>query len=271
LLAVFLGGAVPLTAQSWSLDTDLTYASRYEWRGLVHDPGANLQQAAYLSVLRGNAIVTGGFWWVTDLSPNDDELPSGLESRRSPWIEGSYGSDRASAFLGLTAHLRGGSRPASDTWEAYAGAVGMLPGWPLRLEGALFWDVQRVRGAYMETAAALQVPLWTGLLVPVGSLFLEGRLGSSFGQERPGPGVTSDFYFERAGVSHLDVSLHTTSTPVAFWKVAGSVTLETRWTRGFDPATKGTGADQADRWSWSLGLHLTAPTCRPTRELCEDL
>jgi hypothetical protein len=215
---------------------------------------------------------------VTDLSRGDDGLPGGWGSEKSPWIEASYGSDAAFAFMGAASyHIdgHGNGLRRRDTWEAYGGGSAMLPRVPLQVEGTLFWDLHRVRGGYLETAAALQIPIWTGLLVPVGSLFLEGRMGSSVGQERSDADEPSAFYFEDGGIGHVDMSLRTTSTPVRFWGVEGSLTVEARWTRGFDAATRRgsgplPGAD-ADRWTWRAGLHLAGPACRPERELCEDL
>jgi hypothetical protein len=255
-----LGDVPPVVAQSWSVETELTIASRYEWRGLVREPGANLQQALYLSAFPGDAIVTAGAWAFTDLSRDANGSSAGWFSELSPWIEASYGSDRAFAFLGVTAyHVEEGAfvPPWHSTLEAYAGAEGMLPRVPLHVEGTLFWDLQTVRGGYLDAATSLQVPLWTGLLAPVGSLFLESRVGT---------------WLDR-GMGHVDVSLYTTSTPVRFWGLEGSVTLESRWTRGLDPETRRSlaGGVDRDRWAWRAGVHLNAPACRPERQLCEDL
>ena len=276
---VLLADPAFLAAQTWSLDTEHTYASRYEWRGLTQDTGSNLQHSVFASVSSDRVIVTTGVWTVADLSPASTGLPERWGSELSPWFEVSYGSESAGAFVGGTAYLftEDASRgQRSETAEIYAGATGMLPRVPLELETTLFWDVHRVRGGYLETAAALQIPFWNAVLVPVGSLFLEGRMGASLGQERDEGDADVAHYFEQGGFTHVDVALRTTTTPVAFWRIEGSVTLESRWTRGFDPATRRgnespTQPLDRDRWSWRAGVHLTLPVCRPERELCRDL
>ena len=276
---VLPAGPACLAAQAWSLDAEATYASRYEWRGLIRDTGSNLQHSVFTSVSWDRVIVTTGVWTVADLSPASNGLPRRWGSELSPWLEASYGSESAGAFVGGTAYLfteDASPDRRSETAEIYAGATGMLPRVPLELETTLFWDVHRVKGGYLETAAALQIPLWNAVLVPVGSLFLEGRMGASLGHERDEGDADVAHYFEQRGFTHVDVALLTTSTPVAFWRLEGSVTLESRWTRGFDPATRrwDGGPMQAldrDRWTWRVGVHLTAPVCRPERELCRDL
>ena len=50
-----------------------------------------------------------------------------------------------------------------------------MPGAPLLGEAIVYWDVDRVGGAYGEIAATLQIPVWVGLVVPIGSMFLEAR------------------------------------------------------------------------------------------------
>ena len=279
VVLAFLADPADLTAQSWSLNAEATYASRYEWRGLVQDPGSNLLHSVFASVSSDRVMVTTGVWTVVDLSPTSTGLPKRWGSELSPWLEMSYGWDEAVAFVGGTAYLfaeDASPQRRSETAEIYVGATGMLPRVPILLESTLFWDVHRVRGGYLETAAALQIPLWNAVLVPVGSLFLEGRMGASLGQERDEGDADVAHHFDQPGFTHVDVALRTTSTPVAFWQLEGSVTLEAHWTRGFDPATRRgiegpLGGLDRDRWTWHAGVHLTAPVCRPERELCRDL
>ena len=273
----------PLLSQQWALESDLVLASRYEWRGLQLDPGLNAQYALYGSAAWRQLIVTAGLWSLTDLSSEEAVgLPHRWAPETSPWIEAAIGGRWSQVFAGLTAYWFRTPEPEvslkrSDTWEAYAGARGALPRVPLVGEATLYWDPHGVGGGYGELAGALQIPFWTGLIVPVGSVFLETRTGLALGQERRGDDAEpTDFLFEEAGFTHVDVSLRTTLLPIPIWSLAASLTLESHWTRGLDLATKRVvaqagGALDPTRWSWTLGLRLTVPRCRPERELCRDL
>ena len=150
-------------------------------------------------------------------------------------------------------------------------------GAPLIGEATIYWDLDRVGGAYGEVAATLQIPVWVGLVVPIGSLFLEGRSGIALGQERRvGDTSPSDYGFEDRGFTHVDVSLRTTLLPVPVGPSMASLTLDSHWVRGLDPETRLSGVTvggpvDRTRWWWSRGLRFTLPRCRPERELCRDL
>ena len=273
----------PLLSQHWTLDSDVVLATRYEWRGLPLDPGLNTQYSLYGSVAWSDLTVTAGVWSLTDLSSEEGiGLPYRWASETSPWIEAAVGGPSRQFFGGLTAYtFRSPGAVVSlerrDTWEVYAGARGALPTVPFVGEAVLYWDPHRLAGGYGELAGALQIPFWTGLIAPVGSIFLETRTGLSLGQERRSDDTQStDFLFEEAGFTHVDVSLRTTLLPVPVWSLRASLTLEGHWMKGFDPATKTMVAQAGERldptrWSWRVGLRLTAPRCRPERELCRDL
>ena len=115
-----------------------------------------------------------------------------------------------------------------------------------------------------------------GLVVPVGSWFLEGRSGYSLGQERTAGDAPSEYLFEDRGLTHLDVSLRMTLLPVPAGPFNASLTSDVHWTRGLDAETKRIGvltggARDRSRWWWGVGVRFTLPRCRPERELCRDL
>ena len=282
VLSVVISPAA-LCSQQWALETDLELASHYEWRGLQSDPGLNVQHAVYGSLAWRDLMLTAGIWSLTDLSSGE---PVGLPERwafeTNPWIEASFGGDRGQLVAGLTGYSFRSPDPGTvlrrgDTWEVYAGARGAMPGAPLIGEATLYWDVDRVGGVYGELAAILQIPVWVGLVVPVGSIFLEGRTGIALGQERDVADVDPpDYLFEDGGLTHIDVSLRTTLLPVAVGPFMASLTLDSHWVRGLDPETRQVGARvggpvDRTRWWWGLGLRFTLPRCRPERELCQDL
>jgi len=271
-----------LLAQEWTLETDIELASKYEWRGLQLGPGFNTQYAAYGSVAWDDLMLTAGVWSLTDLSSGAEGLPERWAFETSPWIEASVGGPRGQVLAGLTGYLLQDPEPGTDfrrgnTWEVYAGARGAMPGAPLLGEALVFWDVDRVGGVYAELAATLQIPVWVGLVVPIGSMFLEGRTGIALGQERSVDDTEpSDYNFAERGFTHLDISLRTTLLPVAAGPVTASLTIDAHWVRGLDPETKLLGVRvggprDRTRWWWGLGLRFTFPRCRPERELCQDL
>ena len=272
-----------LFAQEWALEADVELASHYEWRGLQLDPGRNVQHAVYGSLAWRDLFLTAGVWSLTDLS---SEATVGLPERwafeTNPWIEASLGGNAGQVVAGVTGYAFQSPTPGTvfrrgNTWELYAGARGAMPGAPLLGEATVYWDADRVGGAYAEVAAILQIPVWAGLVVPVGSMFLEGRTGFALGQERsPGDTEPSDYLFEDRGITHVDVSLRTTLLPVPAGPFMASFTLDAHWVRGLDAETKRLGVRVAGsrdrtRWWWALGFRFTLPRCRPERELWRDL
>ena len=271
-----------LVAQEWALDADIELASHYEWRGFQLDPGLNLQQAVYGSPAWRDLMLTAGVWSLTDLSSEPEGLPERWAFETSPWLEASFGGNGGQVVAGLTGYVIRDPAPGTDfrrgnTWEVYAGARGAMPGAPLLGEATVYWDVDRVGGAFGEIAAILQIPVWAGLVVPIGSMFLEGRSGFALGQERSVDDTEpSDFLFADRGITHLDISLRTTLLPVPAGPFTASLTIDAHWVRGLDPETKLIGVQvggprDRTRWWWGLGLRFTFPRCRPERELCQDL
>ena len=270
-------------SQEWKLEADLVLASAYEWRGLRLDPGANLQYSGYGSVAWDRFQVTAGAWSVTDLSSGSSMgLPQRWGSETSPWIEAATGSVRSRLFLGTVGYLLKSPEAdlpprREDTWEVYVGGRGAFPRLPVLGEAVLFWDVGRMGGGYAELAATLQIPLWVGSAVPIGSIFLEGRGGFSLGQE--GEGTAADpgeSVFKDRGATHTDVSLRTTLLPVSVGPLSASFTFASHWIRSLDEETERIGYQAGEavdfsRWTWVFGVRLLMPRCRPERELCRDL
>ena len=141
------------------------------------DPRFNTQYAAYGSVAWDDVMVTAGVWSITDLSSDAESLPERWAFETSPWIEASVGGHRGEVLAGLTGYFLRDPEPGTEfrrgnTWEVYAGARGAMPGAPLLGEAMVYWDIDRVGGVYGEVAAILQIPVWVGLVVPIGLMFL---------------------------------------------------------------------------------------------------
>jgi hypothetical protein len=272
-----------LFSQEWKAEADLVLASAYEWRGLRLDSGSTFQFAAYGSLTWGALTVSGGAWSLTGLSSDSNAgLPNPWGAETTPWIEAALGGDRRQAFVGAVAYLVQRSDPDTplrrgNSREVYAGARGAFPKLPVHGEAILYWDVDRIGGAYGELAGALQIPVWNGLVVPVGSFFLEARTGFSLGQEATETDTDPDgFLFGERGVTHVDFSLRTTLLPLPLGPASASINLELHRIQGLDPETRRigfgpAGEEDPHRWSWVMGVRITFPRCRPERELCRDL
>jgi hypothetical protein len=278
-----LAGPAPLQPQDWTVEGDLVLASSYEWRGLRLDPGANLQYSAYASVAWERVQLTAGAWSIADLSSGSPlGLPQRWGSEISPWVEAGFGGARNRIFLGSVGYLvEGGAAGAplrrEGTWEVYAGGRGALPRIPILGEAVLFWDAERWDRGYGEVAAALQIPLWVGSVVPLGSLFLEGRGGFALGDQSEASAADGGTtLYGETGMTHADVSLRTTLLPLGLGPVSASFTLATHWIRSLDEETERIGFQPGgpvdpSRWMWAMGMRLLFPRCRPERELCRDL
>ena len=274
---------IALVAQEWALEADIVLASKYEWRGLQLDPGLNAQHAVYGSLAWRDLMMTAGVWSVTDLSPDAAVgLPERWAFETSPWVEASFGGSGGRVVAGLIRYDFRDPEPGTvlrrgNTLEVYAGARGAMPGAPLLGEATVYWDARPVGGVYAELAATLQIPVWVGLIIPVGSIFLEGRSGIALGQERDVNDTDpSDYLFSERGITHLDISLRMTLLPVPAGPFMASLTIDPHWVRGLDPETRRLGvrvggARDRARWWWAVGLRFNLPRCRPERELCRDL
>jgi len=189
---------------------------------------------------------------------------------------------RNRVFAGTVAYFlqdRGGDAPLrrEDSWEVYAGGRGALPRIPVLGEAVLFWDAERWDRGYAELAAALQIPLWVGSVVPLGSIFLEGRGGFSLGGAVDASAAeTGEGLYRDQGPTHTDLSLRTTLLPLGLGPFSASFTLVTHWIRSLDEETERIGFQPGgpvdlSRWVWGLGVRILVPRCRPERELCRDL
>jgi hypothetical protein len=262
-----------------SIAADVALRGSYEWRGFQLDPGTNLQYATYLSIVGDRVKATAGVWSLTDLSRGTPGIPARWFHEVSPWVEITIGNPRLSFTAGATGYRlktdsesRAQRRPlrAEELYASLRGGNAWLIG-----DLTFFYEVEN-RGAYGEIGLGPRIPLWTGATIPVGSLFLDSRIGVSL-QSGPEEGEVHEYLFAESGFTHVTVAPRLTLLPFALpFRLAGSPTLEFGLTRGLDPKTERVGYLQEGvldrwRWSWMLGLQVTFPRCRPERELCRDL
>jgi uncharacterized protein (TIGR02001 family) len=204
--------AAPTTASAQAeIGADLDLYSSYVWRGLSLTNKPVAQPNLYLSFPAGNASVTVGGWANIDLgkydNPEDDISESGGLSAFNfaefdPYAEVSFPVGKATLTGGVIGYIYpndAGLNSDFNTWEIY-GKVGFDV--PLAPELSIYYDIDKVNGAYIEGAVSHAVPLSEKL-----SLQLGGLAGFSAGQAVPDDAASEDLAnFFDDGLTHVDFS-----------------------------------------------------------------
>ncbi len=199
--------APPVSAQA-TVGADLGLFSSYVWRGLSLTNKPVAQPNVYLTLPTGKASLSLGGWANVDVGsyddPNDDISQSGGVSSFNlaefdPWAEVSVPVGNATLTGGVVGYVFPNDPPALatedvNTWEVY-GKVGLAV--PLNPKLAVYYDVDKVNGAYFEGSIAHSVPL--GRV----SLNLGAVAGLSAGQAESVEDINN---FAENGFTHLDIS-----------------------------------------------------------------
>src|SRR5437764_13051348 len=196
------------------LGLDATLSSPYVWRGVTRANGWVVQPEAFVSLKAGGGFLSGGAWASYELGaagPNDtSDLGAGRAglAELDYWGQANWSLGLFQASLGGIRYTFRGTAPtagrtrADNTTELYvdvrATSKYIVPA------VALWLDVDRVRGAYLEASAT--VPLLANPLAPPFiALITRVAVGYTLGQE--------DAYFTRAGATHVDLSASGRVTP----------------------------------------------------------
>lgn len=207
--------AKPIHAQA-SYGVDLDLFSAYVWRGLSLTNKPVAQPAVWVSFPAGNASITVGGWSSIDLGKYDDLADDISESGGSsafnfaefdPYAEASFTVGKATLTGGVTAYIYPNDESApndfflltsdANTVELY-GKVGFDA--PLSPELSIYYDVDKIKGAYIEGAVSHSLPLNEKI-----SLDLGAAAGFSAGQGvSDDPDESANFFDD--GFTHLDLS-----------------------------------------------------------------
>ena len=225
------------------------------------------QPNVYLTVPAGNASVTAGGWASVDLGEYDDPADDFSEgggtsfnlAEFNPYAEVSFPAGKATLTGGVVGYIypndltttsNGGLDSEANTWEVY-GILGFDV--PLAPSVAVYYDVDKINGAYIEGSVSHAVPLNERL-----SLELGGLVGFSAGQGFD-PDSDDSFNFADDGLTHVDFSAGLPLTAGAF-----SITPVVHLQVSGDDATKLTSpTDDSDvklwggvsiSWSRALGV-----------------
>jgi hypothetical protein len=205
-------GAVPGHAQT-EIGADLGVLTSYVWRGLSFTNKPVAQPAVWASVPAGNAAITLGVWSTIDLGTYDDvddiSESGGTSSfnlaEYRPYAEVSFTVGKAFLTGGATAYLfpnEAGFTKDLNTVELYGKAALDTP---LSPGVALYYDIDKIKGAYVEGSLGYSLAASENVSVDLGA-----TAGFSAGQgsdpDASGFPQAEFFNFADDGFTHLDLS-----------------------------------------------------------------
>jgi hypothetical protein len=184
------------------------------WRGLSLTNKPVAQPDLYVTFPAGNASVTLGGWANIDLGKyddaNDDFSESGGTSAVNfaefdPWLEASIPAGKATLTGGITGYFYpndAGLTSDFNTWEVYGKVAFDVP---LSPKIAAWYDIDKVKGLYVEGSVSHSLPLGEKNSLSLGAL-----AGFNAGQDadfdQNGIPQADFFNFADNGFTHLDLS-----------------------------------------------------------------
>jgi uncharacterized protein (TIGR02001 family) len=213
VVASVFATAAPAAAQT--VGADLALFSSYVWRGLSLTNKPVAQPDLYLTFPAGKASVTLGGWANIDLGKYDNPTKDISESgglsafnfaEFDPWAEISFPvGEKATLTGGVTAYIYpndAGLTSDFNTVEVYAKAAFATV---LSPKLAVWYDVDKVKGAYFEGSISHSLPLGEKNSLSLGALagFNAGQDANFDANGNP----RADFFnFADNGFTHLDLS-----------------------------------------------------------------
>lgn len=216
-----IASAGPAHAQT--VGADLGVFSSYVWRGLSLTNKPVAQPDLYVTFPAGKASVTLGGWFNFDLGKYDDQNNDISESgglsafnlaEFDPWAEVGFPVGKATLTLGATAYIypnKLDNQSASfvptpgllttdaNTVEIY-GKVAIDA--PLSPKISAYYDVDNIKGLYVEGSISHSIPASEKVSVTLGAL-----AGFNAGQGiNDDPNSDESFNFSDNGFTHLDLS-----------------------------------------------------------------
>ncbi|MEP6688961.1 MAG: TorF family putative porin [Gemmatimonadales bacterium] len=215
-VAGLIATTAPASAQT--VGADLGLFSSYVWRGLSLTNKPVAEPDIYVTFPAGKASITLGGWANIDLGKYDDpdhdiSESGGLSAFNfaefDPWAEISFPvGEKTTLTAGATAYIypndltatsNGGLNSDANTVEIYGKAAFDVP---LSPKLAVWYDVDKIKGAYFEGSVSHTLPASEKVSVVLGAL-----AGFSAGQGVPDdPTSDESFNFADNGFTHLDLS-----------------------------------------------------------------
>jgi uncharacterized protein (TIGR02001 family) len=264
LAVLVVAVAGPAAAQDASIGFDVGLNSNYNWRGLSLTNKPVIQPDVWLSAYG----LTGGVWANVEPSKYDgsNDLSEGGGARSGIaeidyWVEYARSFTNVNAKVGWVAYTynkdNAGIGNIFNTSEIY-GQVS-LSGMPVTPTLAVWYDIDNVKGAYIQGQLVYGVKVTPAFTLNLGAL-----AGLSAGQEvNTSPTSNEAANFAKSGLTHVDLSAGT-SLSAGPLSIAPSLHFQI----SHDAATKVNGADLGNQdkgskiWfgvtvSWSHGLGAT--------------
>jgi hypothetical protein len=236
---VLLGAnAAPVHGQT-EFGVDLDLFNSYVWRGLSLTNKPVLQPGVWMAFAAGRTSITVGGWGNIDLGsyddPNDDIAEGGGTSFNlsefDPYAEVSIPVGNATLTGGVTGYVYPNDEDApndvglltsdANTVEIY-GKLGFDS--PFSPELSIYYDVDKVQGAYIEAGASYSLAASENVSIDFGAL-----AGFSAGQSVPDDPLSDESArFANDGFTHLDLSAGipfsagaVSITPVLHFQISG--------------------------------------------------
>ncbi len=256
---------------------DLAFRSRYEWRGVTRSSGWVAQPDAFLALQKNASFLTAGVWTNVDLSSRAGlSLPQRWFGEGDAWLEAATSLEHWNLGGGWTIYrfrsiAANRGAPIVNTSEVFARVE--FEGVPVAPRLAVWHDVDRIKGTYLEGSLRLQVPVWANTFFPGGSLFITALGGYSAGQEQNPTNPAQGFYFANQGLAFVDLSVSTTIGYLTMGPANLAGHIEGHFQFNRDPLTKRADVGPADQnevlKSWvGVSLSVALPRCRATRRVC---
>ncbi len=240
---------VEARAAQVTVGVDAALSTRYVWRGLTRTSDPVIQPGLYAALQRGRSFFTAGAWFSVEPFEGDrsDLSDAGLDRRGlgefNYWAEYSRSTELADFAVGWTGYRfrtepgAGGRSSAFNTHEIY-GRLLLRPVPALQLRTGLWYDVDSVDGAYIESGASLRIPLLPLRTRPVRALHLGILSGWSLGQEVNDAEPLELAQFADPGLVYVELSLWSSFYVAPSWSLAPALHFQVNR----DAVTKRTGA-----------------------------
>lgn len=207
----------------------MAFSTKHVWRGITRAENLVIQPDLFVAALLGQGFLTLGCW--ANLDPFgaradgavSTEFADGHVRDFDLWAEYSTNSSAVDAALGWVRYDLdgiGGFEPGGVrliTNELY-GRLQLLSA-PLAPKLAIWYDVDKVNGAYIEGSLDLRVPLLPLRLGPLTSIHAGGLVGWSVGQEVDDAQPSEAAHFTERGFTHVDLSLWSSFFVAKEWSV----------------------------------------------------
>lgn len=257
---------------------DVGYSSQYLWRGQTFIRGPLVHPAVFASFRSHAYVVTVGGWSIVDFGR---QSKSGVGRQWfgefNVWFDATARMNIVDISAGWTGYLldlenaRGLFGSREDTQELYLGV--RIPLRRLLWGFTVWYDIDRLPGAYAEGHLAVRIPMWNRVALPIGSLWLSGEVGLNASKAMLVHDASDTGYFDSRGVTHVAFALSTTVGYVPLGVTEGALHLKLGFVRKIDKRVR---LDPLGEFNQNRGFYfsmvatLAGPRCVPGREICTE-